>query len=94
MSQEARVYLENLQTSRNIGESSKTLTREQLEERLETLIRSRGENGVNALRDRARSMAKELEMEKEFGQLDALIGALLATKPSKILSSTVAKQGL
>lgn len=55
------------------------------------MIRSRGEDGINALRDRARSIAKELEMEKEFGQLDALIGALLATKPSKILSSTVAK---
>ncbi|MFB9843982.1 Fic family protein [Mucilaginibacter ginsenosidivorans] len=90
MSQEARAYLENLQTSRG-AEPPKTLTREQIEQRLETLIRSRGEEGLNELRDRARSIADELDMQKEFIKLNTLISALLATKPSKLLSSTVAK---
>lgn len=90
MSQEARAYLENLQTSRG-GEISKTLTREQLEEKLEALIRSRGEEGLNELRDRARSIAGELDMQKEFNLLNTLISALLTTKPTKLLSSTVAK---
>ena len=90
MSQEARAYLENLQASKG-AEPPKTLTREQIEERLEALIRSRGEEGLNELRDRARSIAGELGMPREFTQLNTLISALMATKPSKLLSSQVAK---
>lgn len=91
ISQEARAYLENLQVSRNSGELSKTLGREELEERLEAVIRGRGEETLNEIRDKARTIATELHMDGEFNKLNQLAGALLATRPSRILSSAVAK---
>ncbi|HEY4289333.1 MAG TPA: Fic family protein [Puia sp.] len=91
LSQQARAFLENFQQSRKKDEGSKTLSREQLEEKLENIIRIKGETGLNELRDRARQIAPILAMEKEFEQLNKIISALLSTKPSKLLSSTVAK---
>lgn len=66
VSQDARAYLENLQESRKQGEESKTLLREVIEERLKAIARAKGEDGLNALRDRAREISSELEMEKEL----------------------------
>jgi prophage maintenance system killer protein len=91
LSQEARAYLENLQISRNGLEASKILTREELEHRLEALIKSRGEAGINELLDRARSISVELQMEMEFSLLNNLVSALLKKKPGKIRSSAIAK---
>lgn len=91
ISQQARAFLENIQVSKRSGEASKTLPREQLEEKMEGILRTRGEAGLNDIRDKAKDVAPLLDMEKEFEQLNSLIGALLATKPSKILSSSVAK---
>jgi len=91
LSQQARAFLENFQPSRKVNEDSKTLSGEELEEKLESIIRTKGESGLNELRDRARQIAPILEMEKEFEHLNKIIGALLSTKPSKFLSSTVAK---
>src|SRR5688572_7298249 len=45
-SQEARAFLENFQATRRKAAESKTLTRSQIEERLEAIIRTRGENGL------------------------------------------------
>jgi hypothetical protein len=91
MSQQARALLENFQQSRKENEQSKTLPKEQMEEKLETIIRVKGETGLNELRDRAMQIAPTLEMEKEFEQLNKIIGALLKTNSSKLLSSSVAK---
>jgi Fic family protein len=91
LSQQARAFLENFQPSRKTNGDSKTLSREQLEEKLESIIRTKGETSLNELRDRARQIAPILEMKKEFEQLDKIISALLSTKPSKFLSSNVAK---
>ena len=91
MSQQARALLENFQQSRKTNEQSKTLPKEQVEEKLETIIRVKGETGLIELRDRAMQIAPTLEMEKEFEQLNKIIGALLKTKSSKLLSSSVAK---
>ena len=66
---------------------ARTLTRAQLEERLDGLIRASGEAGVNRVRDHARAVATELGMEGEAAQLDALIGALLSTRSSRLDSS-------
>lgn len=88
VSQEARAYLENLQTSRGIGPTSKNLPLPVLEEKLEKLIRVEGEEGANRLRDKARQVADELSMEHEFGQLDSLIGALLSTRDAGIIKTT------
>jgi hypothetical protein len=91
VSQEARAYLENLQSSRGTGEESKTLSQPDIEEKLDTIVRVKGEDALNALRDRARNIAESLGMEKEFTKLNQLISALLATGFSKKLQSPVAK---
>lgn len=90
-SQEARAFLENFEQTRKQGEESKTLTRDQVEEKLEAIIRVRGIGGLNILRDQAHKIAPELGMEKEFDQLNKVISALLTTQPSKSLSSPIAK---
>lgn len=84
----ARAYLENMRPSRaRSGRVSRTLARAELEERLDRLIRSSGETGVNRLRDDARTVATELGMEREARHLDALIGALLGTRDGRLDST-------
>jgi hypothetical protein len=87
----ARAYMENLQKSRGSGEESKTLTREQLEEKVEAFLRTKGEDALNAIRDQARSMAPVLSMEREFEMLNQLITDLLGTGFSKNLVSPIAR---
>ncbi len=89
-SQLERALLENLQVSRQSGPESKTLTPPEIEDRLEKVIRVKGEAGLNELRDRAREVSAILRMEKEFEKLNKLISALLTSHPSKILSSPLA----
>ncbi|MES2004013.1 MAG: Fic family protein [Bacteroidota bacterium] len=91
VSQEARAYLENLQISRRSGEESKTLPLEIIEAKLDRIIQSRGEEGINQLRDTARRIAPELGMEAEFDKLNKIISALLATHPAKGLASASAR---
>ncbi|MFD2101294.1 Fic family protein [Flagellimonas iocasae] len=90
VSQQERAFLENLQVSRRPGPQSKTLPLPELEEKLEQIVRVKGEKGLNEIRDRAKTISEELDMPNEFKKLNALISALLTTKPSKILSSPVA----
>jgi len=90
VSQTERAFLENLQESRQIGTQSKTLTIPEIEEKLENIIRVKGEPGLNELRDKAKKIADELNMKSEFEKLNKLISALLSTQPSKILSSPIA----
>lgn len=87
----ARAYLENLQSTRKTGEESKTLSREQLEEKMESFVRVKGEEALNQLRDRAKGIAPELGMEKEFNLLNQLVTDLLGTGFSKNLVSSAAK---
>lgn len=89
-SQSERAFLENLQVSRQRGGPSKTLSIAEIEAKLEAVIRVRSEAALNELRDKARKIAGQLNMEHEFEKLNKLISALLATHPSKILSSPVA----
>src|SRR5690606_22492423 len=89
-SQEARAFLENLQQTRRKSAEPKTLTIPQIEERLEAIIRARGENGLNALRDKAKEISSKLGMENEFKKLNQLISDLLATGKSKNLTSPAA----
>ncbi len=85
-SRERRV-LENLQLSRKRNSSSKCIPRSSIENHLEHMLQISGEKGINNFRDKSRLIAGELLMEEEFEILNALIGALLLTKPSKILTS-------
>jgi len=89
-SQEARAFLENLQETRKEGDESKTLPISVIEEKLETIIRARGEQALNVLRDKARDISQSLEMQKEFKKLNQLISSLLATGKSKNLTSPIA----
>jgi hypothetical protein len=89
-SQKARAFLENLQVTKRVGSSSKCLTLPEIEEKLELIIRVNGEEEINKVRDRAKTIAVELKMEKEFERLNKMISALLTTHPSKILSSPLA----
>jgi len=90
-SQEARAYLENLQETRKKGETSKCLALPELEEKFEAIIRVRGEQGLNTLRDKAREIAPVMGMLKEFKKLNRLISDLLATGKVKNLTSPAAK---
>lgn len=91
MASEPRAFLENLQISRPRGESAKTIARKELEDRLDRILRLRGEKAINDLRDKAREVAKKQGFEAEFRTLDKIIGALLQTKPASELQSDVSK---
>jgi len=91
VSQEARAFLENFQSSRQRDNRSKVLPKEVLEAKLDTIIRVRGEEGLNILRDQAKSIAEELDMKREFDKLNKLISALLSTNSHKLLSSPLSK---
>ena len=90
LSQRERALLENMESSRKPGPDSKTLTYPEIEEKLEQIIRVNGEDELNAVRDKARKIAKEVGLTKEFTKLNKIISALLTTKPSSILKSPVA----
>ena len=89
-SSKERAFLENLQITKKIGPDSKSLSISQIEEKLDDILRIHGESGLNSLRDKAKELADVLKMEKEYLGLNKIIGALLSTKPSKILKSAVA----
>ncbi|WP_348800566.1 Fic family protein [Flavobacterium adhaerens] len=90
VSQQERALLENLQSSRQVGPTSKTITLPEIETKLEQIVQVKGEEGLNQLRDKAREIAEKLNMQSEFEKLNKLISALLTTKPSKILTSPLA----
>ena len=87
---EPRRFLENLQITKKTGPDSKTLSIAQIEEKLDDILRIKGEEGLNSLRDKARDLSKILDMQKEYELLNKIVGALFATKPSKILKSDLA----
>lgn len=86
-----RRTLENIQKGRARGKSSKCLPRTSIEEFLERMLQVNGESGLNAFRDKARVVSKELDMKEEFETLNHIIGAILSTKPSGILTSASAQ---
>ncbi len=90
VSQLERALLENMEVSRQIGPESKTITIPEIEDRLEQVVRVKGEAGLKELRDKAKAIAEKLNLKTEFEKLNKLISALLNTKPSKILSSPLA----
>lgn len=91
ISSEPRTLLENMRPSRaRKGTVSRTLSRKEMEEKLDKLIRLKGEDYVNQIRDKAREIAKELDLKKEFQELDDLIGTLQGTRTTE-LKSDIAK---
>jgi len=89
LSSTARAYLENMRASRaRRGLVARTLSRREIEERLDTMIRRGGEDTANRLRDEARATALALGMKDEAAELDALIGALLGTREAELSAPT------
>lgn len=85
LSSTARAYLDNMRASRARGGLvARTLTRRQIEERLDTLIRRGGEDAAKRLRDEVRAVAPTLDLKEEAAELDALIGALLGTREAEL----------
>jgi hypothetical protein len=83
----ARSYLDNMAPSRRRGgETSRTLNRRELEERLDDYIRRYGSEGANRLRDEARGIAQQIGREAEFRALERLIGALLGTREEPLVT--------
>lgn len=85
-----RRILENLQKGRSHNGVSKCLPRTYIEESLEKMLVVNGEAGLNKFRDKAKEIAKQLNMAEEFDVLNTIIGALLTTKPYKTLTTASA----
>lgn len=78
---QARTLLENLAVSRanpplSAGPAA-------VEARLRSVMETRGEKELNAIRDNAREVAARLDLEAEFEKLDTLVSRLLATHPAR-----------
>ena len=87
LSSTARAYLDNMASSRKRGgDVSRTLTRVELESRLDDVVRRNGADGLNALRDEAKRIAPLIDRETEYVALDRLIGALLGTREDRLAS--------
>jgi prophage maintenance system killer protein len=86
-----RAWMENLQQTKGGGQQVKTLSRAQLEEKIEAFLRLKGEAIVNQIRDKAKDIAPILGMEKEYLTLTKLITDILGTGLSKNLVSPIAR---
>lgn len=91
MSSEARYLIENLQAARAVKTISKSVGAVKVEHYIEKIIRNRGEEVINKIRDQAREICSLLGLESEFNVLDKMIAALLATQPGYTLQTDVAQ---
>jgi fido (protein-threonine AMPylation protein) len=82
-----RRFLDNMRSSRARSGVRRTLSRSELEARLETLLANQGEEQLNRLRDKAAEIAGALDREREMEELSSLIGALLGTGKSRPTSA-------
>lgn len=80
----ARTMLDNMRPSRARSSLPRTLRADELEERLDRIGRTRGDDALNQLRDEARCIAPVLGAEAEFQRLDLLIGTLLGTRDAPL----------
>jgi hypothetical protein len=85
----ARLLMENLTINR--GKIRKTVSREDVEERLMTMCEARGEDSLRQLREQAQALAPELALERELTILEGLIGSTLGTRAKSQLSSHAGK---
>ncbi len=83
----ARALLENLSGVKALKGLSRTVDPATLEIRLIQTLDTAGRPGLNTLRDRARAVAKILNLSAAFARLDNLISALMTTRPSSSLTT-------
>ena len=91
ISGEYRYMLENMQLSRKTGSESRVLPIETVENKLEQILLTGGEDRLNQYRDELRKAAEELGMQPEFVKINNLISALLSTHEASVLSTDSAK---
>lgn len=91
LASEPRLLLENLGLARKRSGARRTVSRQDIELRLEAILRSRGEAALNGIRDQARALTPALGAGREMAQLDALIGALLRSRPAETLGTSGAQ---
>jgi hypothetical protein len=84
----ARAYLENMRPSRaRGGHLPRSLSREEIENRLDRIVRQNGEDALNRIRDEARAIAAPLGLEQELKDFNELVGTLLGTRDAKTRSA-------
>ena len=89
LSSTARAYLDNLRPSRaSAGRAPRTISRRDLESRLDDLIRRAGIEAANRLRDDARHTAHQLDRVAEAEKLNRLVGTLAGTHHARLSSPT------
>jgi hypothetical protein len=76
----ARAFLESLRPSRATAAGARGLIREEIERRIERIVRVSGEKEANALRDQARAIVTDLGAEEEFRTLTDIIGSVLGSQ--------------
>ena len=91
LSSTARAYLENARPSRSRGgRVARTLSRRELEERLESLIRRSGEAAAARLRGEVRTTGAELGLPEEAAELEDIVGALLGEWKARLRAPAAA----
>ena len=90
MPSRARMLIENLAQSRSRegGGPTRTVGAEEVEKKLGRICIQEGEEELNRVRDEARGLASTLGLTREFQRLDAIIGALLGTRKSKLTTQS------
>lgn len=83
-----RRYLDNMARSRARSGPARTAGPVAIEERLEMECSAKGEGHLNGIRDGARVIAPLIGREAEFEALDALVGGLLRTRDTKLMTKT------
>ncbi|MGH2904371.1 MAG: Fic family protein [Solirubrobacteraceae bacterium] len=87
MSSWPRRFLENMRASRARSGISRTLSAAELERQLQAVLVNQGEEELNRLRDEARRLAPEIDAEQECERVGSVIGALLGTRESALVTA-------
>jgi len=80
VSSNARMLLENMAPSRSRVAVSRTVSIEQVERWIDRFLSVRTGDEMNAIRDRARELAREWSMGDRFERLDEIMGAAMGTR--------------
>jgi hypothetical protein len=91
VSSRPRAFLANLEVARSRSGLKKNLSRTEVEDRLDRICQAQGIEALNTLRDAARDLAGPLHLEASFRKLEAMIGAILRTRPVGALASPAAR---
>jgi hypothetical protein len=86
MASQPRALLENIARTKTVAGVSRSVGAVAIEKRLIEVLRVRGVDALNAIRDHARIIAPALGLQGEFSQLDRLIGSLLRTHTANLVS--------